>query len=328
MHGPQGPARAAPAILPPSEIMSYTTYGPTQFGFGSRLTPWVKRLLVANIAVFCLVVLVAGLVGAPAAAEGYPGYWPNRFLAFAPADLLTQPWGIVTYMFAHGGLWHLLVNMLMLFFFGPPLEQKWGSGEFIKYYLICGVGGVALSFIFAIQANIIGASAAVFGIMLAFAMNWPDSPIYIWGILPVKAKWLVGVLGVLTFFMAVGQPGDGVAHTAHLGGFVAGLIYLKSDWRLGATLDRLREATHARRFAVVSKEDDEDGSPNRPRQERKRRERAPSSTRRRARGQGSEEELLDRVDDILDKISQEGMGSLTSEERRILDEVSRRRRSN
>ena len=309
-------------------MMSYTTYGPTQFGFGFRLTPWVKRLLIANIAVFSLVVLVGGVIDPPEAAATYPGYWPNAFLAFAPASLLTQPWGIVTYMFAHGGLWHLLVNMLMLFFFGPPLEQKWGSGEFIKYYLICGVGGVALSFVFAIQANIIGASAAVFGVMLAFALNWPESPIYIWGILPVKAKWLVGILGVLTFFMAVGQPGDGIAHTAHLGGLVAGLIYLKSDWRLGATLDRLREATQARRFAVVSREEDEEDERH-GQERRKRRERQPSSaSRRRAAGGGNEEELLDRVDDILDKISQEGMGSLTSEERRILDEVSRRRRSN
>lgn len=309
-------------------MMSYTTYGPTQFGFGFRLTPWVKRLLVANIGVFALVVLVNGLIDPPAAVQMYPGYWPNRFLAFAPADLLTQPWGIITYMFAHGGLWHLLVNMLMLFFFGPPLEQKWGSTEFIKYYLICGLGGVALSFIFAIQANVIGASAAVFGVMLAFAINWPESPIYIWGILPVKAKWLVGVLGVLTFFMAVGQPGDGVAHAAHLGGLVAGLIYLKSDWRLGATLDRLREASQARRFAVVSKEEEEEGTDREREERRKRRERAPSASRRRPRSRGNEEELLDRVDDILDKISQEGMGSLTSEERRILDEVSRRRRSN
>jgi membrane associated rhomboid family serine protease len=91
-----------------------------------------------------------------------------------------RPWTVVTYMFAHGGFWHIFFNMLVLFFFGPPLEARWGSREFAKYYFICGIGGAALSFLFAFHAPIIGASAAVYGVMLAFALNWPDSPIYIW----------------------------------------------------------------------------------------------------------------------------------------------------
>ena len=124
-------------------------------------------------------------------------------------------------MFLHGDLWHLLINMLVLFFFGPPLEARWGSQEFIRFYVICGLGGAALSFLFAPQ-GIIGASAAVYGVMLAFAITWPEAPIYVWGIFPIKAKWLAAFLFALTFISAVGGADGGIAHFAHLGGLVTG----------------------------------------------------------------------------------------------------------
>ncbi|MGH7447929.1 MAG: rhomboid family intramembrane serine protease, partial [Longimicrobiales bacterium] len=147
------------------------------FSFGFGLTPWVKNLIIANVAVFLVDYMMSGRLG--------------FYMAFVPSRVLVAPWTLVTYMFAHGGFFHLFLNMLVLFFFGPPLEQRWGSSEFLKYYLICGLGGAALSFVFAPLSPIIGASAAVYGIMLAFAMFWPDSPIYIWAILPIKAKYLV-----------------------------------------------------------------------------------------------------------------------------------------
>ena len=103
-------------------------------------------------------------------------------------------------------------NMLVVFFFGPPLEGRWGSSEFIRYYLVCGFGGVLLAFLLAPSAPIVGASAACYGLMLAFAMNWPDAPIYVWGIFPVQAKWLVGFLFVITLLNAFGAPGGPVAH--------------------------------------------------------------------------------------------------------------------
>jgi len=275
-------------------------YQVQQTGFGGfHLTPWVKRLLVANAAVFLLTFLVGQR-------------WMFDWFGFDPGRILTRPWGALTYMFLHGGFWHLFVNMLVLFFFGPPLESRWGSREFIKYYVICGLGGVALSFLF-MPASVIGASAAVYGVMLAFAMNWPDSPIYIWGILPVKAKWLVAFLFVVSFFSAVGGAGGGVAHFAHLGGLITGFFYLKSDGRASERLERLKEATRIRRLAIVPRDDSSEESGD---------ARAEDGWRVR------EEKLLDEVDRILDKISAEGIGSLTDEERRTLDEVSRRRRSN
>jgi membrane associated rhomboid family serine protease len=291
--------------------MAYQPARPSGFGLDFTLTPWVRRLMIANAGVFVLM-LITGRGGQQFLMEWF---------AFVPNRVLTRPWGALTYMFLHAGFWHIFFNMLMLFFFGPPLEQRWGSREFIRYYLICGLGGVALSFLF-VSNPIIGASAAVYGVMLAFAMNWPDSPIYIWGIFPIKAKWLVGFMFVVSFYSAFNDSGGNVAHFAHLGGFAAGLLYLKSDWRVSNRIERLKKATRQRRFAIVPREEDGDGAARREAAGGKRPGRA-------GRMQEQEEEaLLDAVDRVLDKISESGIGSLTAEERRLLDEVSRRSRTN
>ena len=280
--------------------MQYTSY--QQNPFASMLTPWVKRLLVANTVAFFL----TWVIGQEAV---------FRWFAFAPSDLLTRPWGVFTYMFLHGDFWHLFLNMLVLFFFGPHLENRWGSREFITYYIICGLGGVALSFLF-VPYWIVGASAAMYGLMLAFAMNWPNTPIYIWGIFPVKAKWLVGFLFVVSVMSALGGANSGVAHFAHLGGIITGFIYLKSDWRpgQGSRSPRKGRGVRVRRMAIVPREEKPAESP-------------PSGGEEK--GWSSEEEkVLDEVDRILDKISAQGMSSLTPRERKVLDEVSKKHRSN
>lgn len=265
--------------------------------FGYTLTPRVKQLLIANAAVFLVVWALPFL---------RPWLW------FVASDVLVKPWTLLTYMFVHAGLWHLVFNMLGLFFFGPPLESRWGSGEFLKYYLICGMAGALLSLVFAPQAAIVGASGAVLGVMLAFAMAWPDAPIYIWGIFPVKAKWLVLIIGLFTLMSAVEGARDGVAHFAHLGGLVAGLIYLKMDWRGASSVGSLKKRMGRTRIRVVEGGGD-----------------APAPPRRSKRGRPAEEEkLLDEVDRVLDKISREGMASLSTEERALLDHVSRRYRHN
>lgn len=280
--------------------MQYTAY--RENPLASFLTPWVKRLLLANAVAFFL----SSIIGQEAV---------FRWFAFAPSEILTRPWGAITYMFLHGGLWHLLVNMLVLFFFGPHLERRWGSREFLKYYFICGLGGVALSFLF-VPYWIVGASAAMYGLMLAFAMNWPNVPIYIWGIFPVKAKWLVAFLFLVSLLSAVGGSNNGVAHFAHLGGILAGFAYLKSDWGPGKSSRSTGRSrgVRIRRMAIVPREDKPDetvqpGSGAKP-------------------WSSEDEKVLDEVDRILDKISAEGMSSLTSRERRVLDEVSKKHRSN
>ncbi|MFH1766283.1 MAG: rhomboid family intramembrane serine protease [Gemmatimonadota bacterium] len=274
--------------------------GTTQNSFGFTLTPWVKRLLIANVVVFLITMVDQDFF--------------FRWFAFAPSRVLTQPWGAFTYMFLHGDLMHLFVNMLVLFFFGPPLEARWGSSAFIKFYLVCGLGGVALSFVFASSAWIVGASAAIYGLMLAFAMNWPEAPIYIWGIFPVKAKWLVAALFAVSLMSAFGGGGGNIAHFAHLGGIITGFLYLKSDWRPGEVKKGRRTGIRVRRMAIVPREDSKEEAG-----------RGDPPTREWTAEEGS---ILDEVDRILDKISAEGMTSLTHEERRTLDHVSRRHRSN
>lgn len=272
------------------------------FSFGFGLTPWVKNLIIANVAIFLVDYMMGGRLG--------------YYMAFVPSRVLVAPWTLVTYMFAHGGFFHLFLNMLVLFFFGPPLEQRWGSREFLKFYLICGLGGAALSFVFAPMSPIIGASAAVYGIMLAFAMFWPDSPIYIYAILPVKAKYLVMFMAAISIMSMFGSGrGDNIAHAAHLGGFAAGFIYLRLN-SPGGGLGGLRKMMNKRKLKVVSRDDSSrTASAVRP------------AAARKPRSSGEEEKLLDELDRVLEKISTQGMSSLTPQERKLLDEVSRRYRT-
>jgi membrane associated rhomboid family serine protease len=284
-------------------------YGSRGFGLSYALTPVVKRLIIANVAVFLAGVVIDLLP--TSAGEGLLRSW----LAFHPSEVLTRPWTILTYMFVHGDFWHILLNMLVLFFFGPPLEAMWGGREFTKFYFLCGLGGVALSFVLAPQVGLIGASAAMYGLMLAFAMNWPTTPIYVWGIFPVQARWLVAFLFLVSLVSALGDPSQGgVSHLAHLGGLVTGFIYLKLDWRASEKLDRLKKSTRVRRLAIVPRDEAE--------------EEGAQQTLGAPAARVDERHLLDAVDRVLDKISAEGMSSLTADERRLLDEVSRRHRSN
>jgi membrane associated rhomboid family serine protease len=272
-------------------------------GFGSSLTPWVQRLLIANGAVFFITMLAPWLIGA---------------LAFTPMFFLRQPWTIVTYMFTHGGFFHLFFNMLILFFFGPPLEERWGSQEFIRFYLICGLGAALLGFAFAFRTPVIGASGAMFGVMVAFALYWPNAPIYIWGIFPVPAKVLVGIMVGLSFLMTVQDVGGMVAHFAHFGGALVAFLYIKV-WGVGQWAGTpVRKWMQKRRMRVV-----EGGA------DRRAPEQTPTATTAPRRPSSQEEHrLLDELDRVLDKISTDGMASLTPDERRLLDEVSRKYRKN
>lgn len=272
--------------------------------FGYGLTPWVQRLLIANGAVFIATSLFPAL---------------TLDLAFIPSlpVILTQPWRLITYMFAHGGLMHILFNMLALFFFGPPLEERWGSTAFAKFYFLCGMSGAILSFLVAPTGYIIGASAGVYGVGLAFAMIWPETPIYIWGIFPVKAKILLGFMIALSLSSAFSGRNDGVAHFAHLGGLAAAFLYLKwTQRRQRAALGGLRKRFAKQKLSVVPGTRDKRGSgedpvagPEQPDTE-------------------DEARFLDELDRVLDKISASGMSSLTAKERKLLDKASRRYRQN
>jgi membrane associated rhomboid family serine protease len=289
--------------------MSYNSSGYRGGGnpFGFTITPWVKRLLIANVAAF-VVITLARLTGVSLL----------NYLAFARDTAIFMPWTIVTYMFAHEQIFHLLFNMLAVFFFGPPLEDRWGAREFLKFYLLAGVGGALLSL--ALPWPIIGASAAVYGIMVAFAMYWPDNPIYFFGIFPIKAKWLVmGLIGLSVFFALTGGQA-GVAHLAHLGGAAVAFAYLRSPWApsaWGAVPARKKRSSFA-----------DWGFPRRGRKQKTppaqpvRSGKLPASMR--SESAPKPERNLE-IDRILDKISEQGIASLTDEELKQLREASRQR---
>ena len=176
------------------------------------MTPWVLRLIVANVAMYFMQDMAIDLA--------------NR-MVLAPASFAREPWTLVTYMFLHGGASHLLFNMISLFFFGPRVEARLGSRHFLGLYFVSGIVGGILSIIFTPRVpGVIGASGAIFGVTLAFARYWPRDQIYIWGVFPVEARWLVIIMTALSLFGAR-SGADGIAHFAHLGGFLGGYLYLR-----------------------------------------------------------------------------------------------------
>ncbi|MFV1986931.1 MAG: rhomboid family intramembrane serine protease [Gemmatimonadota bacterium] len=272
--------------------------GGVRFGHGFPMTTWVKRLLIANFAVF----LIQGLGIIPDAV------W--RSLTFQVPGFLTAPWSFFTYMFVHANFMHVFGNMLILFFFGPPLENKFGSPYFIKYYLATGVSGAVLApfFVGGQPTSLLGASGAVFGVLIAFAMNWPDAKIYLYFLFPVPAKWFVGVLGLFTLYATARGSGGGIAHFAHLGGMVTGFVILRWGDQIGR---RLKGVFFREKRSHVRVESG-GAAP-------KKRRPPPKRGRR-----GVDGDSLDEVDRILDKIRETGMDSLSAKERSFLDDMSRR----
>jgi membrane associated rhomboid family serine protease len=199
--------------------------GTFAYSFGpGPLTPAVKALLVANTVMFVVGVLVPEIVAR---------------LGLHPASVIQRftIWQFVTYLFLHGSFFHILFNMLTLWMFGVELERMWGTRYFTKYYFVTGLGaGLTqvllglLPFEFAdqfYQSVTIGASGAIFGLLLAYGLYFPHRPIYMYFVFPVPARIFVAILGAIALLSAT-SGGGGIAHTAHLGGLAAGYLYLKS----------------------------------------------------------------------------------------------------
>jgi membrane associated rhomboid family serine protease len=142
-----------------------------------------------------------------------------------PALIVARPWTVVTYMFLHAGFQHLFWNMLALYFFGPRLEARLGGTRFIGLYLTSGVAG-ALGSLVTPYALIVGASGAVFGVMLGYAHFWPRDPIYLFLMIRMEARWLVVLMTAMALFGGLSGQ-SGIANFAHLGGFVGGFLYLR-----------------------------------------------------------------------------------------------------
>jgi membrane associated rhomboid family serine protease len=146
-------------------------------------------------------------------------------------------WQVVTYMFLHGGLFHILFNMLALWMFGTELERLWGTRYFLKFYFVTGIGAAVLTVLFSLlpfgfarelyRDNIIGASGAIYGLLLAYGMYFPNRPIYMYLVFPIPARYFVMIMGALAFYSSL-AGGSGVANATHLGGLLVAYVFLKS----------------------------------------------------------------------------------------------------
>ena len=168
-------------------------------------------------------------------------------------------WQLVTYIFLHGGFFHILFNMFALYMFGSELEQLWGTRQFTKYFFICGAGAAITSVIASPHSfvPIIGASGAIFGLLLAYGVLFPNRIIYVYMIIPIQAKWFVVIMGAITFLSSMSATGSGVAYIAHLGGMIFGLLYLKGRRLipgLRASYDRWQRNRLRRKFEVYYNE--------------------------------------------------------------------------
>jgi hypothetical protein len=227
-------------------------------------------------------------------------------------------------MFLHGSTLHLVFNMLTLFLFGGAVEDRLSSRSFVWFYLLCGMGGAALSFLLIqlvpIGVPIVGASGAIYGVMVAFAWHWPDAPIYMFPFpVPIPAKWLVTFAFAVSLMLALPPfgGGNGVAHLAHLGGMVAGFLYLKAHaLRLGRAERHLRRVSEPSVLVTPVP---------RGRGARGRGGSAPQPNPRVA--PPSDDRALAEVDRVLDKINASGIASLTPAERKFLFEMSRHLRT-
>ncbi len=287
-------------------------YRPSGFGGFSVFPPIIKNLLIINGVVYFLMLMMRNITIDGMYAEDIIIRW---FALMPIGSSYFEVWQLITYQFLHGGFGHILFNMFALWMFGMEIENLWGGRKFLLFYLLSGVGaGLLHLFLSPVltggAAPTIGASGAVYGIMVAFALIFPDRPIYLYFFIPIKAKYLITFL-ILMEFMLVDSVGSGVAHLAHLGGAIVGFFYVMLDKRTNVDLkDMLNSiksksrATYSSTFAGKKRqtqdatfyeieEDDETIS-------------------------------QEEIDAILDKISQSGYKNLSDKEKRILFEASKK----
>jgi membrane associated rhomboid family serine protease len=268
-----------------------------------RITPWVGRIIITNAVVLLLRMT---LFTSPEVSQA---------LQFSPRTALTQPWTFVSYMFVHAGLLHLVANMLMLFVFGTAVESRMGSRNFLLYYLFCGVGAAVFSLLLGGIMPVgafIGASGAVLGVAVAFAVFWPDAELIVFPIpVPIKARTLVIGLVVLDIIGSRLWPNDGIAHLAHVGGALFGYLFFRAQ-----LLARRTPAQPARTVERVVMVQSGSSEP----------ERRTPVTPMRPRRRIEADPVAAEVDRVLDKISEQGISSLTPAERRFLDEVARQKK--
>ena len=194
-------------------------------------------------------------------------------------------WQPFTYLFFHGGIWHVLINMFVLWMFGSELERIWGKGHFLKFYFVTGVGAGLVTMIFGLNSMtpIVGASGAVYGVLLAYGLTYPNRTVYLYGIIPIKSLWFVIGIGIIAFMSSFDNVSQ-ISHLTHLSGMMIGYLMLKRPVRFNDLWFTIRKRTLEYKIKHEEKK-------------------------------VSQHQAIEReIDRILDKINREGFDSLTEEE--------------
>jgi membrane associated rhomboid family serine protease len=197
----------------------------SSFSFGpGPISTALKALIGANVVMFVITSIAQGLI---------------PYLGLVPTLVLNQfwVWQVATYMFLHGGIFHIAFNMLALWMFGAELERIWGTRYFLKFYFVTGIGAGMLTVLFSLlpfefahqvqRSIIIGASGSIYGLLLAYALYFPDRPIYMYFLFPIPAKVFVAIMGAIALYSSLSDAG-GVANATHLGGLLVAYLFLKS----------------------------------------------------------------------------------------------------
>jgi len=250
------------------------------------IPPGVKFLLMLNIIVFILVEL-----------SGQRGLFFHTF-GLVPKLIWEEmkAWQLLTYLFIHGGFFHLFFNMFVLWMFGKDLEAQWGKNEFLFYYFTCGMGSGLFTALFSLNSIIpvVGASGAIYGLLLAYGFTYPNRLVYLYGLFPLKVKYMVIGLGIIAFFASMSAGSSGVSHITHLSGMIIGFVvmYYNFNWK-GIKLWYFQKRLQNLKKKQKSKDEEEIA-------------------------------MKKRVDQILDKLNDSGWESLTEQEEQYLTKASKK----
>ena len=205
-------------------------------------------------------------------------------------------WQPFTYLFFHGGIWHVLINMFVLWMFGSELEKFWGKKEFLRFFFITGIGSGLITILFSLSSTnpVVGASGAIYGVLLAYGFMFPNRLVYLYFLIPIKVKYLVILIGAIAFFSSLNPGNSNISHLTHLSGMVIGFIYLRSsiNWN---TINH---------FVIHRKDEIKRHYEDKKNEQR--------------------EALKLQVDAILDKINDVGYDNLSESEREFLFKASKK----
>ena len=266
----------------------YTSLGSKQrFNYPSFTMPsGVKFLLIINIIVFIIMEF-----------SGEKSFL-IRFFGLVPSLVWRklEVWQIITYLFLHGDWIHILFNMFVLWMFGKDLEVLWGKNEFLLFYFVCGAGAGLITVLFGINSivPVVGASGAIYGLLVAYGFTYPNRIVYLYGFFPLKVKYMVLCLGVIAFFASLSASQSNVSHITHLSGMIIGFIIVSFDmnckglkmWFLRLRLKHIIPKSSEKNDDIVN--------------------------------------MKERVDEILDKLNDSGWEGLTDQEEKYLTQASKR----